>query len=309
MPRGFSLVQLLVGLLLNTVLLLCVCHALVMLHRGLALVSQYQSMLQSTVMLHSLLQQQLPLGQFFAGLSPSQLQPQQTMDVTADCRSSDAGGSFPTSQAPWAALYIASQGRQSIPSCIATVVRGSDVLQIKRFAGEPLDSPIRGNRVLFWQTPWQRGWLDDTPAAIGSEFWPYVHEVYYLSPQSGTGVLMRKRLIRQANQSLQMDTDSLMDGIDMLVFEVGVDDDNDGAVDRFLLPSAVPATVWRQQRGVVRQLRYFAVIRSKLADPRYVNRQVFSLGQRQYVAPADHFRRVVVHSSVAFLIPARKEME
>lgn len=309
MPRGFSLLQLLLGLLLNSLLLLFVCHALVTLHRGLCLVAQHQSMLQSTVMLHSLLQQQLPLAQFLAGMSIPQLQPQQAMVVSADCQSVDAGGSFPTPDTPWAALFIATQGRQSLPSCISTAVRGSDILQIKRFAAEPMAAPDRANRVLFWLTPWQHGWLDDTPARSGSEYWPYVHEVYYLMPQSGASVLMRKRLIRQANQSLQMDTSSLMEGIDMLVFEVGVDDDNDGAVDRYLLPHEVPATVWRQQRGVVRQLRYFAVVRSKLADPRYVNRQVFSLGQRQYQAPADHFRRVVVHSSVAFLIPARKDLE
>lgn len=307
MRRGFSLIQVLIALVLQSLLLLFVTHAVVMLHRGLHLIMQQQSMLQAGAQLHSMLQQQLSMAQFMAGFNAAQLTATQALTVAGDCSSSIAGGSVPAPHTPWAALYVATHSGQELPSCVSNAVPASDVLQLKRFAGERLQSASRDSRLLFWQDAGATGWQGDQVATTAAVYWPFIHEVYYISQQAGQPVLMRKRLVKQANQALQMDTVSLLDGIEMLAFEIGIDQDNNGAVDLFVTPSAVPGAVWRQQAGVVRQLRYFAVIRSRLADPSYTNRQTYSLGQRQFRAPADHYRRLLVQSSVTLLNPLEKE--
>lgn len=303
MTRGYSLVQLLISLMLCAMLGLFISHALLTLHRGMRLIMQQQSMVQNAAALHTLLQQQLVLTQFLAGQSFASLQRPASVDVSGDCVSSAGGGSFPRAQNAWSAVWVGTAGHMAIPNCINQPTPQSDVLQLKRFGGEFFGAAARGNRQFFWQTNTAGGWAGDNSAPASARYWPFIHEVYYLTKQNSLPVLMRKRLIKQGNSALAMDTSSLIEGVEMLVFEVGVDQDQDGQVDSFVQPSAVPVAVWQQQQGVVRQLRYFAVIRSRLADPTYTNHQLYRLGMRQFQAPGDHYRRIQVQSSVSLLNP------
>lgn len=309
MVRGYSLVQLMISLVLVALIALAVGSSLVTLFRGMRLIMQQQSMVQSAVTLHTLLQQQLVLAQFLAGQSFASLQRPTNVVVAGDCVSTAGGGSFPRADAAWSAVWLGTVGQTMIPSCLNQPVMQSDVLQLKRFGGEFFAAAARDNRQFFWQTNTTAGWVGDTSPSTGARFWPFIHEVYYLTKQNGLPVLMRKRLIKQGNLSLSMDTNSIVEGVEMLVFEVGIDQDQDGQVDTFVKPSAVPVAVWQQQQGVVRQLRYFAVIRSRIPDPTYTNHQVYRLGTRQFQAPGDHFRRVQVQSSVTLLNPPGRVFE
>jgi type IV pilus assembly protein PilW len=309
MARGFSWVSLLISLLLCALLGLAICHALLTLHRGMRLVMQQQSMAQTAVALHSLLQQQLVLSQFLAGQSSVSLQRPASLQISGDCVSTGGGGSFPKANSPWSALWLGTVGQTPLPTCLSQPIVKSDVLQLKRFGGEFFASAARDNRQFFWQTASSSGWEGEREPMDSARYWPFIHEVYYLTKQSGVPVLMRKRLIKQGNYSFSMDTSSIIEGVEMLVFEVGIDQDQDGQIDAFVKPAAVPIAVWQQQQGVVRQLRYFAVIRSRIADPTYTNDQLYRLGTRQFQAPGDHFRRLQVQSSVSLLNPPGRVFE
>jgi type IV pilus assembly protein PilW len=135
-------------------------------------------------------------------------------------------------------------------------------------------------------------------------YWPYIHQVFYVSQQQYEGkqipVLMRKRLVRQASGLLAMDTAAVVDGVEMLVFEFGIDSNFDGQTDYFAPASQVEAAVWQQSGGRVVQLRYFVLIRSLTPDPSYTNQQRYRLGHREFSAPADQFRRLLLSSAVTF---------
>lgn len=309
MHRGFSLVQLLVSLVLVAMLGLFISKAIVTLHRGMQLVLQQQSMVQSAVTLHSLFQQQLALGQFLAGQSFRSLVRSPAVQVAGDCVTSSGGGSFPREHSSWSAVWVGTVGKTKIPSCVNQATARSDVLQLKRFAGEYFMAASRDNRQLFWQSQSAAAWVGDLPPEPAARFWPFIHEVYYVTQQNGVSVLMRKRLVKQSDNALAMDTSTVIEGVEMLVYEIGIDEDQDGQVDGFVQPADVPQSVWQQQQGVVRQLRYFAVIRSRFADPNYTNRQVYRLGTRQFQAPGDHYRRIQVQSSVSLLNPPGRVFE
>lgn len=309
MSRGFSLIQVMIGLVLVSLVALALGSALVTLHRGMRLIMQQQSMAQNAVALHSLFQQQLVLAQFLAGEPFASLIRSPSILVTGDCVSVGGGGSFPMGTGGWSAVWIGTVGQMSMPSCLSQPIAQSDVLQFKRFGGEFFATTPRDNRQFFVQTTTGSGWAGAVTVSQTARFWPYIHEVYYLTKQNGLPVLMRKRLVKQGDSALAMDTSSLIEGVEMLVFEVGIDHDQDGQVDAFVKPSAVPVAVWRQQQGVVRQLRYFAVIRSRFVDPTYTNHQLYRLGTRQFQAPGDHYRRIQVQSSVSLLNPPGRVFE
>lgn len=136
------------------------------------------------------------------------------------------------------------------------------------------------------------------PAATGAQYWRFQHQLLYVQPNAGAPALMKKHLLRQSDGSLVIDTQTVLDGVEQLAFEFGIDRNQDGLVDEVLATPQVPMSVWRERDGQVRWIRFYALLRSLDADPSYKQPQQFQLAQQQIISPADGFRRLLVVSSV-----------
>lgn len=303
---GFFLMQQMIVLLISALLLLMFISALVIQWQAFRQQSQLTQLQHTAVQLHALLQHEFSNSQFWAGLTQSQLAPSQ-MPVMGDCAgSAPDSGSFPSHSRPWLAFYAGTVGSASTPVCLTNALKQSDFVQLKHLAGDPLGlADLRHNRVYLQQTGWQGKFVKSNDAGLDSQawFWPYVHELYYVAAQTLNGVaipvLMRKRLIRNSQGHSVMDTHAVLDGVELLVFELGLDADGDGFAEQFLPARQLTATQWRQP-SLIRQVRYFAVLRALQAEPGYRNQQQYALGDRQFQAPGDPYRRLLISSSVSF---------
>lgn len=292
---GFLLVQQMVALALSALLLTALSTVLVQQWRAFKSVSELSALHQQAVQAHAWLQRELANTNFWAGLPAAQLQAPANWQVAGDCRSALDSGSFPRAGLPFRTLIAGRHGDASSPQCLTNVVPGSGYLQIKRLAGEHNTAgPWPGNRVLVAQQGTQAFFVQQGQQD-GRWYWPYVHELYYVAFQlldtQRVPVLMRKRLIINNNGQLVMDTDAVLDGVEVLEFEFGLDQDGDANPDLFV-PAGQAAS------GAVVLLRYWVLLRSLTATNGYQGDTVYQLGQRRWQAPADQFRRLLISSSV-----------
>lgn len=311
--RGFLLTQQLVALALGALLLSALATALVQQWRAFKSVSQLSVLHQTAVQAHALLQRELANINFWAGLPAQQIQVPAGWQVGGDCASALDSGSFVRAGQPFLTMAAGRQGDAGSPHCLTNVVTGSGYLQIKRLAGEHRTAPPwPTNRVLLAQQG-SAGIFTLAPQNDGRWYWPYVHEVYYIAWQFLQGqrvpVLMRKRLIVNNQGQLVMDTDAILDGVEVFELELGVDQDGDALPDQFVPagPGSAAQGAGGQSHGglsgagQVVMLRYWLLLRSLSIEAGYRNTQLYQLGTRSWQAPNDQFRRLLVSSSVRVL--------
>lgn len=304
--QGFLLLQQMVVLLLSALLMLMFSSMLVLQWQAFRQQSQLTLLQQTAVQLHALLQRELSNSQFWAGLADSQLQPSSTQ-VSGDCQSSAPdSGSFPRPAGQWLPFFAGTVGSALTPVCLSNASKQSDFIQLKHLAGDPLVlADLRNNRAYLQQNGWRGRFVSSNDAGLDAQswYWPYVHELYYVAGQTlagvGIPVLMRKRLIRNAQGQFVVDTNAVLDGVELLVFEIGLDTDGDGYAEQFLPAAQLTAAQWRQPH-LISQVRYFVLLRALQAEPGYRNQQQYQLGQRRFQAPGDPYRRLLISSSVSF---------
>lgn len=304
--HGFLLLQQMMVLLLSALLLLMLTSALVVQWQAFRQQSQLTFLHQTAIQSHTLLQRELSQSGFWAGLTLPQIQPlQHAVPVQGDCYSFGVdSGSFPLPGQVWRLLSAGTVGGANTPQCLTHAVKQSDFIQTKHLAGDPLRLvDLRANRSYLQQHGLSGRFVKSGDAGLnaGLWYWPYRHEMYYVASQTLAGqsipVLMRKRLVRNQQGNLTMDTAAVLDGVEMIAVEVGLDQDADGLAEQFMPASQVPAVVWQQPR-IIRQIRYFVLLRALQAEPGYRNQQLYQLGQRQFQSRGDPFRRLLISSSV-----------
>ena len=89
--------------------------------------------------------------------------------------------------------------------------------------------------------------------------------------------------------------ESLVNGVEQLQFQYGVDTDADGSVNRYLNANEVTAgNLWNQVRAV----RFWVLVRANCQESGYTDTTSYLLGDFTY-APDDHYRRGLYSSTVA----------
>lgn len=303
---GFLLLQQMILLLLSALLLLMLTHAFVVQWQAFRQQSQLTFLHQTAIQSHTLLQRELSQSGFWAGLGVTQVKPSQpAIPVQGDCHSTGIdSGSFPLAGQIWLTLYAGTVGAANTPACLTNAVKQSDFIQLKHLAGDPLRlADLRANRSYLQQSGLSGRFIRSGDAGLNNQFWywPYRHEVYYVAKQTLAGdsvpVLMRKRLVRNQQGNLTMDTAAVLDGVEMIAVEIGLDLDADGKAEQFIPANQLAAASWGQ-RQTIRQIRYFVLLRALQAESGYRNEQLYQLGQRQFQARGDPYRRLLISSSV-----------
>jgi type IV pilus assembly protein PilW len=241
--RGFTLLELLISLTLGLVLMTFLIGTLFATQKSNRQTQQLVQLQQNSQMLMSLFQAELPNLMFFAGRSLADVAAasHQLAPVLGDCVAESDTGSFPISGRPYLSLYAQQVQPHNHLDCLSQPKPGSELLQFKRIVGGSLSATqMRANRFYFETSAATSRFVSSSSADLipDSLYWPFSHQVFYISEQKHSGdmvpVLMRKRLIRNAAGQSVMTTDSVLDGVERMHFEFGLDANLDGQVG--LLP-------------------------------------------------------------------------
>lgn len=305
--KGWTLTSLMVMLVLAGILTLMFFKAVVFSLNATRQTVQLAQLQHTGQFVLNLLQHELRNANFTAGVMLMGLDAP-ALVVENDCWNSNDSGSFPDINRPFQLLQTGTVGEMNSLGCLVNALRNTDYLQIKRLAGEQTTkSAMKQNRVYLSQLTNKAKFVTVDSAELdrSANYWPYLHQVFYLTRQNLQGlsvpVLMRKRLVRQQNGALVMDTDSLIDGVEAMVFETGMDTNQDGVSDQFSNQSAAANWQGGAIGAKVVQIRFHILLRSVEPDPAYTNNEHYQLGPRRFVAPGDHFRRLQFSSSVTFI--------
>jgi len=261
----------------------------------------------------NLLRRELLLAGFFGGLGNSALPP-----GPAAGPSCDSAGQWPLGSAPAVDLQADYRGGPPrtvtgiILSCLpsAALQRGSDLLATRRVAGEAtlangifapgVSAVDSGHWYLRWRQHgadaewWQAGRVDAAEAVAGSGAWywrlyPRVFHVrrYSVEPADAIPTLCAAGLAPSG-----MLTQCLVEGVEYLLLELGIDEDGDGVPDYYLrhptatqLRWAVSARIHLLQRGLTPLQGY--------SDQRQ-----YQLGQTTIDIPGDGYLRRVFSATV-----------
>lgn len=185
-------------------------------------------------------------------------------------------------------------------NCIDDAKSGSDILQIKRALSSELVSGIDTSRYYIKSNLSSAALFKGGSTVADIEFgkvWEYQHHVYYVREESvGSNVipvLMRSRL-----QNNELIFDPLVDGVEVLYFQFGVDTDSDG-VSNFYLPStAMNSAFWDNENGIrLIAVKLFVLMRDTQPDMLYSNTNTYTLGDRD-ITFNDNYRRMVFSSTI-----------
>lgn len=307
--RGFSLLEVLVSLTLGLVLIAFLIGTLFATQQSNRQNQQLVQLQQHSQMLMSIFQAELPNLMFFAGRSLADVAAasHQLAPVLGDCVADSDTGSFPISGQPYLSLYAEQVGKHNYLACLSQAKADSELLQFKRLVGSSMPATqMRSNRVYFETSAASSRFVTSSSADLipDSVYWPFSHQVFYIREQKYAGtivpVLMRKRLIRNAAGQTVMTTDSIMDGVERMHFEFGLDANLDGQVDYYLGTKQMQPVHWQQQKHRIINIKFYLLLRSLDEDFSYQNNQLYQMGQHWFKAPSDPFRRLLVSSTVAF---------
>lgn len=307
---GFTLTELLIAMLMAVLMLSAVLTAFSSLSRSVRQAQQLSELQQNAQLVMSLFQNELINTGFWGGRADpllavtSPLPPSPAPDCVDDALDS---GSFPQAGHNFVTLYAstAAAGRQL--NCIPQTIPDSELLQVKRLIGQAtIPDDMRQNR-FYLETDWQHSRFVDSNSPglnAGYDYFPYQHLVFYLQWQRVDGdtvpVLMRKRLTRNQAGDATISTDSVLDGVERMHFEFGIDTNLNGQLNLMLPTSQMVADYWGQRNSRIISIRYYALLRARKPDPGYINSQRYQMGDEEFVAPNDHYRRLLVSSSIFF---------
>lgn len=180
---------------------------------------------------------------------------------------------------------------------------GSDLLLIRRTASLPVVQD--GNRLagtdadglyLEHAGPYARPRVQrgDAVSATG-DLWEYLPQVLFLrnhsaAPGDGVPALCRKRPGRSSNRMAP--TECLVEGIEHLQLEFGIDESGDQLADRFEA-SPGPADL----RAAV-AVRIYLLVRSVHPVAGYIDTRSYSLGSTRVSAPNDGYYRRLMQTTV-----------
>lgn len=190
-----------------------------------------------------------------------------------------------------------------LPTCRSGAVKKSDVLQLKRVISTPLglvagDTAPVGNYYFMSNMDTGEIFASGTvPDVKNARVWEYQHHMYYVKEEASVPVLMQVRLSNTLNVA------PLVDGIELIRFEYGIDTDIDpttagyGIVDAYVSADNMTDALWDNEVSRIISVKMYVLARGVLEDTKYVNKNTYKLGSFDYDVD-DNYRRLLFSSTV-----------
>lgn len=227
-----------------------------------------------------------------------------------DCVGSGVNnGSFHTGIGTFRTLWATRVTSANIlGDCIVNADVGSDVIQIKRAIASPIaPGEISDNRY-YIQSNFLKANVfagDSTvPTLDNSRIWEYQHHIYYVREDAVGNlgevvpVLVQGRL--QNNGDTPISFNMLVEGIERIHYMFGVDTDADGIVNAYMAVDDVPEEAWDNVDGFsILAVKLYVLTRSIRQDFKYTNNNVYRMGNVEFEANGDNYRRLLFSSTVS----------
>jgi len=297
---GFSLIELVISMTLGLVLLTFLVGAVVAGKKSALQTEQLAQLQHQAQLAHGLFQSELQNLWFAGGRSWAGVKLASSLigPVGADCEFPPQAGSFPVATLLYSPVHA--QTVTAATQCLPGIRRGSEWLQIRRLVGVAVSpAQMQRNLVYFDASAAEGRFVHSNSPNLMASLWPFRHVIYYIQQQDWAAqqvpVLMRKRLLRNNSGQVVMSAESVLDGVELFALEFGIDSNGDTKPDLVLPTSQMTTALW--QKTII-YVRYHLLLRGLLPDPAYRNSQLYQLGAVQFQAPGDHYRRLLISSSV-----------
>lgn len=194
-------------------------------------------------------------------------------------------------------------------ACISSldVVAGTDLLAVKRVADRSTSDGGIVNNTIYMRTNGDAaamffgGAADTPPVLSGSETnWTYLPQIYYIRDYAVTasdGIPTLCRIYLDNSSPANMTTEVLVDGVENLQIEFGVDEDDDFIANYY---TAAP-TAAEIADAVSARIYVLAVSVNEI--PEYNNDKTYALGSTTVNAANDGFYRRVFSTTVVLRNP------
>jgi len=209
-------------------------------------------------------------------------------------------GTFPLPNGTFRAIWGTTVTAADNMGCITNAVSGSEILQLKRVVPNPLNAAPVGNFYLVANV--SEGQIiaggDAIPVINNSRIWEYQHHVYFVSEDSVGSE--KVPVLNLRSLATTMNTQPLLDGVERLRVLYGIDRNLDGNANTFLSADNMTQAFWdNETTSRIVSIKLFVLVRDLLPDPKYTNSTSYRVGDVQFNAPNDHYRRMVFSSSVS----------
>ena len=235
-------------------------------------------------------------------------------DLAGDCTGGGVNNaSFPDLVGHFRTLWGQTVNNPSVLGCITNAKTNSDLIQLKRAlaspfpdtALDPLTPADLDDKRFYIKSNANTAAIFTGSVAIPTvnfgRVWEYQHHIYYVREdvqgRNLVPVLMQGRL--QKNNLKTITFDMMVEGIEKLYFMYGVDTDNDGAVNAFISADNMTQDYWDNSNDVrILAVKIFIPVRNILPDSKYINNNVYQMGDSSFDADGDNYRRLLFSSTV-----------
>ena len=220
-------------------------------------------------------------------------------------------GTFPLASGRYRTLWgLTATGSSIMSGCRNDAKVGSDVLQLKRVVSLPLvdaaNNPITvapaGN--FYFVSNINNGTIfaaGAVPIIQNAQVWEYQHHIYYVRDETQGNntvpVLMQGRLTNSLFFA------PIIDGIELIRFEYGIDAQTDptvagyGIVDAYISANNMTNLLWDNASSRIIAVKIYVLARSIQPDLKYTNDNTYQLGDFAFT-PNDNYRRLLFSSTV-----------
>lgn len=220
-------------------------------------------------------------------------------------------GTFPVAAGHFRTLWGETVTAAAIMSgCRTDAKIGSDILQLKRVVstplvkanGDPIDTGPAGNYYLV--SNMNNGAIFSAgavPAIENAQVWEYQHHIYYVREETqGTNTVP---VLMQGQLTNTLSFAPIIDGIEMIRFEYGIDTETDptvagyGIVNAYVPAASMTDALWNNATTRIISVKIYVLARSILEDNKYENTNTYQLGSFAYDVD-DNYRRLLFSSTV-----------
>ncbi|GGA70971.1 type IV minor pilin protein PilW [Neiella marina] len=318
---GFTLVELMIALVLGLLLVIAALSVLITSLTQLSNTQSFSEILDNGRVAIALLGKDVTHAGFMGQLSGQNLVLGSNLTLEAGAVSSECTGggvnnaTFPTVgiNATFRMLWGANLTGANAMGCIDDGRAGTDVIQIKRLIGQEDESnAIVTNGNVYMAANSNTAVIFNGATGLvaaeptNAEYFEYQHRVYYVANVNRYGindfpVLVRETLAVTSGSEVMI-KEEIAEGVEDLHFLYGLDDDGDGAVDRYATAAQITDDEWDNvDFARVLSVQVAMLVRAIEADPALTQHgaATYNYGSRTVTSANDGIRRKVLSATVA----------
>jgi type IV pilus assembly protein PilW len=308
--RGFNLIELMIALVIGLVLMVSITTMFVDTKVSASRSSAASELQQQAQLaLQILMADVRSIGSWgeFSGESLTAISVPDSMAI-GGCAIGSASGAAQTSfpeTANW--ISTSAESANCVSSVDYTISTTSDALSIARIQGLIVSSAASaavaaldgGNYYVAASPQTAKLFIGANAGAVtnikNANVYPYIHHAYFVETSSSAA----PRLKRFALQGGQMENDLVVENIERIRIEFGIDSDANGIADTYYGSNNANFSddMWSNNQIVA--ARIFVLARATNMDATFITNDVYNLGTDRFDPPDDdHYRRFLLSTTV-----------